>query len=371
MKQRQPDYILFFIVILLMGIGLSLIYSASAEIGLKKFGNEQFFLKRQIIGSILAIAILIFFSYVNAGFLQKISTPMLVIAFLMCIFVFIPGLSVKMNSGSKVHRWLNLHFFIFQPSEFVKIAIVINLAAILHKKKEKIKNFLTGFAYPLSIVILFFFLILIQPDFTTAVFIVVVGIVMFYIAGVSVKHLSMLALVGLPVIFMLIGVAGYRLKRLWGFITSESDVMGAGFQITESLKGFMRGGLTGTGIGKGRKTMPEPFTDFIFSVYGEEIGFLGALAVIVLFAFLAYRGIRIAFKTDDTFFSLLAFGLTFVLISQALINIMVTIGILPTTGIALPFLSYGRSSLITSAFIAGVLLNISRKIAPAEAEENI
>jgi cell division protein FtsW len=171
----------------------------------------------------------------------------------------------------------------------------------------------------------------------------------------------MLSVVGFPIIALLIGVAGYRLKRIFAFVSRTSDSLGAGYQITESLKSFNRGGFFGIGIGRGTKILPEPFTDFIFSVYGEEAGFLGSLIIIILFAFLAYRGIKIAYKTNDNFLSLLAFGFTFLLISQAAINIMVTIGLLPTTGITLPFLSYGRSSLLVSSAMIGVLLNISRK----------
>ncbi len=361
MKKRQPDYILFFIVILLMGIGLSMIYSASAEIALKKFGNDKFFLKRQIYGSLIAIFLIIFISYINVNALQKISTPLLILALIMCFVVFIPGMGVKLRSGSKVNRWLNLRFFIFQPSEFVKIAIVINLAAILQKKKDKIKNFFTGFAWPLLIVILFFFLIMLQPDFTTAVFIVLVSTVMFYIAGVSVKHLAMLALMGFPIILTLVAISGYRLKRIWAFLAGSTETRDAGFQIAQSLKAFNRGGMFGAGIGKGYKTYPEPFTDFIYSVFGEELGFFGAFLILILFAIFAYRGIRIALNCNDRFLTLLAFGLTFVVVSQALLNITVAIGLLPTTGITLPFLSYGRSSLIISAIMAGILLNISRK----------
>ncbi len=368
MKKNQPDYILFFIIILLIGVGLSMIYSASAEIALRKFGNEKFFLKRQIYGSIMAVFLLIFVSYINAGILQKIAAPLLAIAFLLCIIVFIPGMGVKLKSVSKVNRWLNLRFFIFQPSEFAKVAIIINLAAILQRKKDKIKNFFTGFAWPILIVILFFFLIMLQPDFTTAVFIVLVSIVMFYVAGVSIKHLGMLALMGFPIILTLIAISGYRLKRIWVFISGSSATRDAGFQIAQSLKGFMRGRMFGTGIGKGFKKYPEPFTDFIYSAYGEELGFIGALFILLLFGIFAYRGIKIALDCDDRFLSLLAFGFTFVIVVQALLNIMVVLGLLPITGITLPFLSYGRSSLIISALIAGVLLNISRKTGTAQGE---
>jgi len=289
---------------------------------------------------------------------MKIAPALLIISFILCVIVFIPGIGIKL---SNVYRWINFRLFLFQPSELAKIAVVVNLAVILHKKKDKIENFFTGVAYPLLIVILFFLLVVLQPDFTTAIFIILVSVFMLFIAGTPARHLAILGGIGVPIIAILTSIAGYRLKRIWAFISSDSDSLGAGFQILESLKAFDRGGFLGVGIGKGYKTLPEPFTDFIFSVYGEEAGFLGCALVILLFAIFTYRGIRIASRCQDSFLSLLAYGLTAMISLQAIVNFMSSLGLIPTTGITLPFLSYGRSSLIISCAVAGILLNISKK----------
>jgi cell division protein FtsW len=271
----------------------------------------------------------------------------------------IPHLGMKRGGAT---RWLNLFGFSFQVTEMVKITIVIFLAHLLTRKSHQLKDFSRGVLIPLAVTSIAILLILLEPDFGTAVIIAAILLLMLCIAGAQIKHLSCLVAAFIPVGVALILYKGYRLTRLTAFLDPWKDADNTGFQIIQSLLSFGSGGTFGVGIGDGMQKLfylPEPHTDFILSIIAEESGFIGVAIVIVMFAIFAYRGFMIALKAPDLFGTLLAAGLTMVIALEAFINIAGVMGLIPLKGLVLPFLSYGGTAFIMTMTAVGILLNIS------------
>jgi cell division protein FtsW len=271
----------------------------------------------------------------------------------------IPHLGMKRGGAT---RWLNLGGFSFQVTEMVKITIVIFLAHLLTRKAHQLKDFSKGVLVPLGITSITILLILLEPDFGTAVIIATILLLMLCIAGSQIKHLLFLIAAFVPVGVMLILYKGYRLTRLTAFLDPWKDADNTGFQIIQSLLSFGSGGTFGVGIGDGMQKLfylPEPHTDFILSIIAEESGFIGVAIVIVMFAIFAFRGFMIALKAPDLFGTLLASGLTMVIALEAFINIAGVMGLIPLKGLVLPFLSYGGTAFIMTMTAVGILLNIS------------
>jgi cell division protein FtsW len=271
----------------------------------------------------------------------------------------IPHLGMKRGGAT---RWLNLGGFSFQVTEMVKITIVVFLAHLLTRKAHQLKDFSKGVLVPLGITSITILLILLEPDFGTAVIIATILLLMLCIAGSQIKHLLFLMAAFIPVGVMLILYKGYRLTRLTAFLDPWKDADNTGFQIIQSLLSFGSGGTFGVGIGDGMQKLfylPEPHTDFILSIIAEESGFIGVTIVIVMFAIFAFRGFMIALKAPDLFGTLLASGLTMVIALEAFINIAGVMGLIPLKGLVLPFLSYGGTAFIMTMTAVGILLNIS------------
>jgi cell division protein FtsW len=271
----------------------------------------------------------------------------------------IPHLGMKRGGAT---RWLNLGGFSFQVTEMVKITIVVFLAHLLTRKAHQLKDFSKGVLVPLVITSITILLILLEPDFGTAVIIATILLLMLCIAGSQIKHLLFLMAAFIPVGVMLILYKGYRLTRLTAFLDPWKDADNTGFQIIQSLLSFGSGGTFGVGIGDGMQKLfylPEPHTDFILSIIAEESGFIGVTIVIVMFAIFAFRGFMIALKAPDLFGTLLASGLTMVIALEAFINIAGVMGLIPLKGLVLPFLSYGGTAFIMTMTAVGILLNIS------------
>jgi cell division protein FtsW len=271
----------------------------------------------------------------------------------------IPHLGMKRGGAT---RWLNLGGFSFQVTEMVKITIVIFLAHLLTRKAHQLKDFSKGVLVPLGITSITILLILLEPDFGTAVIIATILLLMLCIAGSQIKHLLFLIAAFIPVGVLLIFYKGYRLTRLTAFLDPWKDADNTGFQIIQSLLSFGSGGTFGVGIGDGMQKLfylPEPHTDFILSIIAEESGFIGVAIVIVMFAIFAFRGFMIALKAPDLFGTLLASGLTMVIALEAFINIAGVMGLIPLKGLVLPFLSYGGTAFIMTMTAVGILLNIS------------
>jgi cell division protein FtsW len=291
--------------------------------------------------------------------LKKVAYPGIVVSLVLLALLFIPHVGIRRGGAT---RWLNLGFFSFQVTEMVKIAIVVFLAHLLTRKVHQLKKFSRGVLIPLSITSVVILLVLLEPDFGTAVIIASIMLLMLCLAGSRVKHLLILGASFIPVGVWLIWHKGYRLARLTAFLDPWKDAGNTGFQIIQSLLSFGSGGAFGVGIGDGMQKLfylPEPHTDFILSIIAEESGFIGVTIVIVMFALFVFRGFMIALKAPDLFGTLLAAGLTMVIALESFINIAGVMGLIPLKGLALPFLSYGGTSFIMSMTAVGILLNIS------------
>jgi cell division protein FtsW len=261
-------------------------------------------------------------------------------------------------------RWLKFQFFSFQPSEFAKLGLVVFLAYLLDKKEEKIRSFSFGFLPPVLLSGLVIALVMKEPDFGAAFFLTVMVFLLLFVSGARVIYIVGAILAAIPVAYTLLMNVGYRYKRLMGFIRPWDDPTGTSFQIIQSFLSFGSGGLFGLGLGEGRQKLfflPAPHTDFIFSIIGEELGLVGAMGVVLLFFILTLRGIQIGLSIEDRFGSYLALGITLMISLQAVINMAVVLGLLPTKGLTLPFISYGGTSLIANLIGVGILLHLSTR----------
>ena len=355
------DSVLLISGLLLVGTGIVMVYSASAILALEKFNDEYFFLKKQTLFAVLGIATMVVAARVDHKFYARIAYPILGISFIALILVLLPGIGVQVGGAA---RWLKVGMLTIQPSEFTKLALLIYLAYSLAKKEENIKRFSVGVLPHIIIIGLMLYLIIKEPDMGTAICIGTVAFTLLFVAGVRISHLAITFLLVAPIVYFLIVNIGYRLQRVLTFLNPWEYSSGSGFQIIQSLYAFGSGGLSGVGLGGGKQKLfylPEPHTDFIFSVIGEELGLIAVLLVIVVFFVFIYRGIMIAIGTPDLFSTYLALGITTLVGLQAATHMGVTMGILPTKGIPLPFISYGGSSLLCNLIGMGILLNISSK----------
>ena len=363
MPKPKIDYIFLFTVLALSAMGLIMVFSASPTMALK-LGDSYYYLKRHIFYLLLGFSALYFGVRVDLEILKKWSVPILVSSILLLLLVYIPGVGKRISGAL---RWIDLAIFSFQPSELIKFTLVLFLATVLSKMGEKIKDFFRGLLPLLILLGLVSALIIMQPDLGTAISIAGTTFIMFFCAGTRALHLVLLGGAGIAGVIGLSLSSAYRVRRMIAFLNPWKDPQGAGFHILQSLLAIGSGGLFGLGLGASRQKffyLPQQFTDFIFAILCEELGFVGGLGIIILFIIFAARGFRIAFTAPDSFSFLLASGLVSWLTLQALINIMVVVGLLPTTGIPLPFISYGGTATIVSLFSAGILLNISSRVRP-------
>ncbi|MDR1046171.1 MAG: putative lipid II flippase FtsW [Treponema sp.] len=354
------DHILVGSVLLLTGMGLVALYSCSAAFAERFFGDSHYFIVRQL--ALAAIGIFLFFasSLINLDWLRKGMMGLVLFSFALCIFTFFPGIGLEKN-GAK--RWIHIGSFGYQPSELVKVALPLYLAHIFDKKQDSLGNFRSGILPPALITALFFVLIYWENNFSTAVFIAINALVIFFVAGVSFRYFIAATVLLLPTSVLLILTKPHRLARVRSFFHPEWDPQGAGFQVKASVLTLGSGGFWGKGIGQGTRkiaSIPEVHSDFIFSAFSEEAGFLGVLCFFVIFAVFVWRSYRSAIRADTRFKFLLAFGLVTMVASQTLVNIAVVSGSLPATGIPLPFFSAGGSSLATTLLSAGLIVNVSK-----------
>ncbi|MFO7965025.1 MAG: putative lipid II flippase FtsW [Desulfobacterales bacterium] len=353
------DVALLFPVLFLVGIGIVMVYSASSALALKTYGSDLYFLKKQAVFAVFGFFALMMCRHIHYRTYRILAYPILMAAIVFLAAVKIPGLG---HAAGGAERWLRIGGVTFQPSEFAKPALVIYFAYSMSKKADLMQRFSIGLFPHLLVFGLMSVFMLIQPDFGSVVILAMITWIMLFVGGARVLHLSASLLALSPIAVAAVLMAPYRFKRLLSFLNPWAYQTDEGYQIVHSLMAFGTGGLCGTGIGKGYQKLfylPEPHTDFIFSVIGEELGLAGVLFILGLYVIIFIRGIRIALETPDTFGSLLATGLTAVLGLQVCINMGVALGLLPTKGLTLPFLSYGGSSLIFSMASAGILMNIS------------
>lgn len=345
---------------LLTGVGLVTLYSSSFAFANRFFGNGYYFIGRQIRLGIAGVGLFIAAVFIPMKFLRKMILPLVLGTIALCILTFVPGIGVTKNGAS---RWISLGNSTYQPSELVKLTLPLYLAHIFDKKKDQVNLLGRGVLPPAMITSVFFLLIYLQNNFSTALFIALNGLFIFFMAGVNLRYFFGAAMILFPVSTLLILSKEHRLRRFISYIRPDWEPLGAGYQVRSSLLTIGSGGIWGKGIGQGTKkiaSVPEIQSDFIFSSYAEEFGFVGIVLFFMVFGFFAYRGYRTALRSEDTFRRLLAFGLVTMICSQVLANIAVVSGMLPPTGIPLPFFSAGGSSLATTLIMAGLITNVSR-----------
>lgn len=365
-KKKQTgaryDYMILIPVIFLVGLGLVLVYSSSSHLAAHRLGDSYFYLKRQAMFCVLGLGLMVLAKNIPFSLYQKLVYPLLLVSLCLLILLFIPGFGYKVGGAS---RWLRCGEFSFQPSELAKLSLVMYMAYSMSKKGSNMESFSKGLLPHLIVAGTFMSLIVLQPDLGTAVILGCWTLIVLFVGGVRLTHLFSVLILFTPVLLMLVWRADYRLKRWLAFINPWDDPRGIGFQIIHSFLAFGSGGIFGAGLGNSKQKLfylPEPHTDFIFSIAGEELGFLGVACIVVLFAILIMRGIKVAVKAPDLYSSHLALGLTCFIGLQVLINMGVVMGLLPTKGLTLPLISYGGSSLIANLLGIGILLNISSRI---------
>jgi cell division protein FtsW len=358
-RQIKSDKILFGSIVTLVLFGALMVFSASAVMAADRYGSSYYFFIRQVAWAGLGLGLM--FAMMNFDY-RKLANPTLIfpavgIQLLLLLVVLFRA------PTHNAHRWFSLGPVGFQPSEFTKIVLVVFLAYFLEMRRGQTNDW-KHTLLPIGLVVgISVLLVVKEPDFGTALAIVLVAAAILYASGLKLTYFAGGALAALPVIYLLVFHVGYRYKRILAFLNPNADPLGAGFQIIQSTIAVGTGGIDGVGLMEGRQKLfylPEPHTDFIFAVIGEELGFIGAVAVLVLFAFILWRGLRAAANCPDEFGRLLAIGMTVLVVGQALVNISVVLGLLPTKGIPLPLVSYGGSSLVMNLLALGILLNISQ-----------
>ena len=359
----EPGYDKFLLVgtLLLMSVGVVMVYSASSVVAQQRFGSDVYFLKRHVLYALVGILVLVTCRYVPYPVYRKMAYPILAITFVLLMALYVPGVGHSVG-GAK--RWLRIFGVSFQPSEFARLALIIYLAYSLSKKRERIKEFSIGFLPHAIVGGILALLVVLQPDFGMAAMLALMAWIMLFVGGVRFFYLFTSVAALLPIAYYLLFHVGYRAKRLVSFIDPWRYESDAGYQIVHSLMAFGSGGVLGSGIGNSYQKLfylPEPHTDFVFSVLGEECGLVGVFLVVGLYAMIVWRGIVIAMRAQDLFGSYLAVGLVSALGLQVCVNIGVVMGLLPTKGLTLPFLSYGGTSLVMNAAAIGILMNISAR----------
>jgi cell division protein FtsW len=357
-KKLSTDLTLLTVTVALMGFGLVMVWSASSVLAQERHGSPYYFLVKQAAWGLVGLVGMVAALRIDYRVLRRpgvVFSLLLSSTLLLIIVLFLPPVN-------ETHRWIRMGALSFQPAELAKLSIVVFLAYHVERRAARIDEFVTLFP-ALLLVGWFSFLVLIQPDLGTAFCLVLTGAVMLYVAGVRTRHFAALALPALAVLYGAVMSVPWRRIRLITFLDPWSDPQGAGYQVIQSLIAVGTGGITGVGLMEGRQKLfylPYPYSDFIFAVIGEELGMLGALAVVTAFVVILWRGLRAAWGAPDDFGRFLAAGLTLSIVLQALINVSVTLGLMPTKGIPLPFISAGGSSLVFALLGIGLVANVAQ-----------
>ncbi|MFA4905496.1 MAG: putative lipid II flippase FtsW [Candidatus Margulisiibacteriota bacterium] len=357
--KKQPNIIFLLLAAALYIVGVLMIFSASPSLALK-LGDSFYYLKRHIFYSILGFFGLYYAFNLDLNKLKKSVPWLLIVSLGLLLALNLPGIGKTMGGAT---RWMDLFFFSFQPAELAKFSMVLFLALTLSSKGEGIKDFFKGLLPQLLLLGLISLIIIKQPDMGTALSIAGTALIMFFVAGARLSHLLFILGMGAAIVAGLSISSPYRLRRLLAYLDPWSDPLNVGFHIIQSLLAIGSGGFFGLGLGNSRQKffyLPQQYADFIFAVLCEELGFIGAAGLIVLFLAFFISGIRIASQSKDSFSQLLVSGLIAMFAVQTFMNLMVVTGLLPTTGIPLPFISYGGTALIINLFSVGLILNISR-----------
>lgn len=338
-----------------------MVYSASNVVALYKYDDSLYYIKRQAIFAVIGVILMIIISKINLTIIYKYTSVIFIVSLVFLILVLIPGIG-SVRGGAR--SWIGIGSLSFQPSELIKVTIVLFLAKFLSKNDKDLLKF-KYFLATLLIVVFIFGLIMLQPDFGTGLVIVLSSVLLLFLTGAPFKYFLLLIFCGVGGIIVLIISAPYRMERIFSFLDPWSDPLGSGFQTIQSLYALAPSGLFGLGFNKSIQKhffLPEPQNDFIFAIIAEELGLIGAGFLILMFLFLIYRIFKIGVLSSNYFQKYLAFGIALIFFVQVFINIGVVIGLLPVTGITLPIISYGGTSIIVSLAMIGVVLNISKNM---------
>jgi len=364
-SKRGPYYsydpVILIAVLLLIGIGLIAVFSASSILAEERYGDHYYYLKRQMVFCLFGLFLMILAKNINYLFYKRLVYFFLGLSLILLILLLVPGLGVKVSGAQ---RWFRFGLISIQPSEAAKLSLAFFLAYSMSKNVENMGSLFHGLLPHLLVVAIFMILILLQPDLGTAVIIGMWMLILLFIGGVNLGQLLVLLGLLTPIGFYLVSHTAYRLHRWWAFLNPWQDPQGFGFQIIHSFLAFGSGGLSGVGLGNSKQKLfylPEPHTDFILSIIAEEIGLIGVSVLLVLFAFVIIRGIRIALNAPELFGTYLALGISCMLALQVIVNMGVVMALLPTKGLTLPFISYGGSSLVVNLIGMGILMNISKR----------
>jgi cell division protein FtsW len=357
------DRLLLFAILTLLVVSVVMVYSASSVVALTTYDDAAFFMKRQILWAAAGLVFMTAGMRIDHRRLsdQRVVTALLVVSLALLAATLVPGVG-RMINGSR--RWLRLGALSFQPSELAKFALVVYLSYYITKKDGRIRDFMNGLVPAYVVTAVFLGVAVLQPDFGSAVTLACLAVIMLFAGGADLRHIGGTALAALPLVYVAVLHKAYRWRRVTAFLNPWDDKDGAGYQIIQSFLAFGSGGVFGRGLGEGRQKLlflPERHSDFIYAVIGEELGLIGALAVVALFLVILWRGIKAALGAEEDFSRHLALGITLLVCLQAVINMAVVTGLLPTKGIALPLVSYGGSSLVVTMAALGVLLNISKE----------
>ncbi|MBU5454313.1 stage V sporulation protein E [Caproiciproducens sp. MSJ-32] len=358
-NMKSIDYGLLCVIFLLLFVGIIMVYSSSSYYALYEKNSPEYFFIKEIIWTIVGVCAMLFTMAIDYHNYKKITGQMFIITLIFLVLVLFIGAEVN---GAR--RWIRLGPLSFQPSELAKYVLVIYLAKQLDRKNSNINKFFKGVVFYLGISAIFAGLVLLEKNLSITAIIMIVAVIMLFVGGAKIIHLLPIIPAGLSAGIALIFVAPYRLKRLTAFMNPWADPSGDSYQLIQSIYALGSGGFFGVGLGNSRQKalfMPEPHNDFIFAILGEEFGFIGCIFVILLFMYLIYKGVYIAIKAKDNYGFLLATGIVSIISIQAVINIAVVSGSMPVTGVPLPLISYGGTSLVINLIALGVLLNISRQ----------
>jgi len=358
-NKNSYDLVLLFLTLALIGIGLVMLYSSSSIMAQERFGDSMYFVKRQIVFALLGLGVLIVSKNLPYVLYRRLVYVILGVTLLSLIIVLLPQVGHRVGGA---RRWLRFGPISIQPAEFAKLALIIYISYSVAKKKERLRELSVGYAPHLLVSAVFIGLVVMQPDLGTAITFAVLTFLLLFVAGVRLRYLLATGFAVVPLLALAIAQKGYRWERFLAFLNPWRDPSDTSFQLLHSLLALGSGGPLGVGLGSGQQKLfylPEPHTDFILAVIGEETGIFGISIVLLLYALLIYKGVKIALRAPERFGTYLAFGLTLAVGLQAFINSAVVMGLLPTKGLPLPFISYGGSSLITNLLAMGILMNIN------------
>lgn len=346
---------------ILLMFGIVMVYSSSAVYASQNFGDELYYLKKHLLYLMVGAVACLYVMSLDMERIRAYSKHILLISISLLVLVLVPGVG---REAGGARRWIDLKIFNIQPSEVAKIAILIFMADFVDRRKDRIPDFFNGFLPPLFVIGLTMGLIVLEPDLGTTITIGIIGIILLYISGARIQHLLLIFLSAMPFLYYLVFSVPYRRKRMLAFLNPWGDARGSGFQIVQSLIALGSGGLLGVGLGQSKQKLfflPAAHTDFILSIIGEELGFVGIMCVLILFGVILWQGARAAFMVDDTFKRTLIFGIIFTIAFEVIINAGVTAGVFPTKGLPLPFISFGGTSLVMHMLAIGLLLNATRE----------